>query len=104
MDPTAMAAAVGIIVLGEFVVGHWLLFPLFYFAAGLPPRLAIRLAHVCGFGLGYAFAACGLGLTSGVLVWWGGASLVPGLPLLLVGLLVLALVVFSPPGPLGAGS
>jgi len=104
MDPTAMAAAVGVILLGEFVLGHGLLFPLFHFGAKLAPSLAMRLAHVCGFAVGYAVAAFGLSLTSGAVVCWSGAPLMPGAAILLGGLLWLAIVVFAPPGPAGAES
>lgn len=99
MQIVSIVTAILTLLAGEWLVGHWVLFPLFCFGAGLRPGLAIRLAHAGGLLLGYAFAAGQLARTADVVVWWGGAPLMPGLALMLVALVWLIVVVFAPPGP-----
>ncbi|NUQ00188.1 MAG: hypothetical protein HUU35_10075, partial [Armatimonadetes bacterium] len=69
--------------------------------AKVPPSLAIRLAHTGGLALGYALAAFVIPRTSGAVVFWGGAPLLPGG--IVAGLAVAWLLVvwLVPPGPAG---
>lgn len=99
MDPIAIAMAVGIALLGEWVVGHFMLFPALCFGARLHPRNAIRIAHCGGLALGWGVAAGCVPQSSSVLVFWGGNPPLPGLAISVCLLLWLLFVVFSRPGP-----
>ncbi len=104
MDLTALAAAVGVILAVELLLGHLLLFVLLHQVARLPASTAIRLAHLAGLALGYTIAACLVPLTAPVLAVWAGAPLVPGGLVLGAGLVWLLLVLFLPPGFAGEGA
>ncbi|MCC7492967.1 MAG: hypothetical protein IT204_11485 [Fimbriimonadaceae bacterium] len=96
MDPVTIAAAVGLLLVGEWLVGHVVLFLLLHRAAGLAAGVAVRLGHLLGLLLGYASAAT-LPLTAGAVVCWSG-QLLPGAVLAAGAAIWALLLAVLPPG------
>ncbi len=98
MDWTAVGIAVAVILAGEWIVGHVVLFALLHHLCHLSPHAAVRLGHLAGLALGWACAAFVVAQASPALVCWGGAPLLPGAIIAALAAVWLLLVLLLPPG------
>ena len=102
MDWTALGIAVAVILAGEWIVGHMVLFLLLHHLCHLSPHLAIRLAHLGGLALGWTCAAFVVAQSSPAVVFWAGAAVLPGAALAAVFGVWTLLVLLLPPGLSGS--